>query len=131
MRLFTFGQRAGFLCWLRETSAPPQPEQPIAPRDGSRMWKRLGGYEIKIHAWTNDRAEAQRIEAELIVIHQPPCNHQGVIHHPPPPVVGARIPQAVKDGLDEAAREDARTTSRLMAKILMDWLDGRKKKPSK
>lgn len=49
----------------------------------------------------------------------------------PAVVVTARIPQDVKDGLDKAAREDARTTSSLMAKILMDWLDGRKKKPSK
>jgi hypothetical protein len=46
-------------------------------------------------------------------------------------VVTARIPQSVKDGLDKAAREDARTTSSLMAKILADWLGSRKKRPSK
>lgn len=46
---------------------------------------------------------------------------------PPSIVVTARIPQAVKDGLDKAAREDARTTSSLMAKILADWLAAKKK----
>jgi hypothetical protein len=51
---------------------------------------------------------------------------------PPPAVVlTARIPQDVKAGIDKAAREDARTTSGLVAKILMDWLDGRKKRPPK
>jgi predicted transcriptional regulator len=51
---------------------------------------------------------------------------------PPPAVVlTARISQDVKAGLDKAAREDARTTSSLVAKILMDWLDSRKKRPAK
>jgi hypothetical protein len=46
---------------------------------------------------------------------------------PPPAVVlTARIPKDVKAALDKAAREDARTTSSLVAKILMDWLAGRK-----
>jgi hypothetical protein len=46
---------------------------------------------------------------------------------PPPAVVlTARIPKDVKAALDKAAREDARTTSSLVAKILMDWLARRK-----
>jgi hypothetical protein len=51
---------------------------------------------------------------------------------PPPAVVlTARIPQDVKVAIDKAAREDARTTSSLVAKILADWLESRKKRPSK
>jgi hypothetical protein len=47
---------------------------------------------------------------------------------PPPAVVlTARIPQDVKVAVDKAAREEARTTSSLVAKILMDWLEARKK----
>jgi len=46
---------------------------------------------------------------------------------PPAVVVAARIPQAVKNGLDKAAREDSRTTSSLMAKILTDWLAAKKR----
>ncbi len=38
----------------------------------------------------------------------------------------AKNPNSVKSALDKAAREDARTISNLVAKILMDWLAGRK-----
>ena len=50
---------------------------------------------------------------------------------PPAVIITARIPQHVKTGIDKAAREDARTTSSLVAKILADWLDGKKRRPSK
>lgn len=50
---------------------------------------------------------------------------------PPAVVLTARIPQDVKAAIDKAAREDARTTSSLVAKILADWLAARKKRPPK
>ena len=46
----------------------------------------------------------------------------------PAVVLTARIPQDVKAAIDKAAREDARTTSSLVAKILSDWLAARKTK---
>lgn len=39
----------------------------------------------------------------------------------------ARVPPEVKAELDKAARQEARTTSSLVAKILLDWLSARQK----
>ena len=51
---------------------------------------------------------------------------------PPPAVIlTARVPQDVKLALDKAAREEVRTTSSLVAKILSDWISDRKRRPSK
>ena len=44
----------------------------------------------------------------------------------PAVVLTARVPQEAKTALDEAARKDARTTSSLVAKILLDWIARRK-----
>jgi hypothetical protein len=55
------------------------------------------------------------------------------------PVVGdeatiaasVRLPASMKADLDRAAKADARTFSSLVTKILMDWLEGEKKRPAK
>jgi hypothetical protein len=45
---------------------------------------------------------------------------------PPAVVLAVRVPAVAKAALDKAAREDARTTSSLVAKIVLDWLAKRK-----
>jgi hypothetical protein len=57
----------------------------------------------------------------------------------PAPIVGdeatiaasVRLPASMKADLDRAAKADARTFSSLVTKILMDWLEGQKKRPAK
>jgi hypothetical protein len=45
----------------------------------------------------------------------------------PAVVLTVRVPPDAKAALDKAAREDARTTSSLVAKIVLDWLARRGK----
>ena len=62
-QIFYVGQRQPARLYSRERN----------PRRHEHV-KRVGEYEIDIHAWTDDRAEAQRIEAEMIAAHDPLCN---------------------------------------------------------
>jgi hypothetical protein len=45
--------------------------------------------------------------------------------------LGARVDPAVKKSLEKAAKEEVRSMSSLVEKILVDWLDARKKRPAK
>jgi transcriptional regulator with XRE-family HTH domain len=53
-------------------------KRPYARKARTPRWyshvKESGGYEINIHAWMDDRIEAQRVESKIIAAHNPPCN---------------------------------------------------------
>jgi hypothetical protein len=72
MRLHAFGKRQGFYVGQGTRSRPG------SRSNRSRAWKTrvetAGGYEVNIVHWTDDRAEAVRIESELIAAHPSACN---------------------------------------------------------
>jgi len=94
--------------------------------------KRCGGYEIKIHAWADNRAEVQRIEGEMIAAHNPSCNVLKVTarNEKAPATKTAfqfvRLAPAAKAALEKAARDDERPVATLAQKIITDWLKERK-----
>jgi hypothetical protein len=45
--------------------------------------------------------------------------------------LGARVEPAVKAAIEKAAKQEVRSLSSLVEKILVDWLDARKKRPTK
>jgi hypothetical protein len=45
--------------------------------------------------------------------------------------LGARVEPAVKAAIKKAAKQEVRSLSSLVEKILVDWLDARKKRPTK
>jgi hypothetical protein len=76
---------------------------------------RVGEYETTIHAWTNDRAEAQRIEAELIATHRPMCNVRAKDTRQT--YFGER-----SDKLDAVSKSERRTVSAMLEIVIEDWL---------
>jgi hypothetical protein len=45
--------------------------------------------------------------------------------------LGARVEPPVKAAIEKAAKQERRSLSSLVELILLDWLEGRKKKPPK
>jgi hypothetical protein len=94
-----------------------QPSRPYR-RDGrTARWREhvdaAGEYDVHVHLWTDDQAEAKRIGAELIAKYGPRCNvnrRTGRIFNeqPPNPTTVWRLPQPVKDALEKLAKSDDR-----------------------
>jgi hypothetical protein len=80
----------------------------------NRRWldhvKMVGDYETTIHAWTDDRSEAQRVESEMIAAHDPPCNVRKIdirkypISRDPLPQLMIRIAPAMIARIDDWRR---------------------------
>jgi hypothetical protein len=45
--------------------------------------------------------------------------------------LGARVEPAVKTAIEKAAKQERRSLSSLVEVILLDWLEGKKKRPAK
>jgi hypothetical protein len=86
--------------------------------------KRAGEYEIAIRAWTYDRAEAQRIESEMISAHNPFCNilksdnRIFAIEKYVRVGLSLKIKPSLKAAIVKAAQEDGRTVAQIAERIL-------------
>lgn len=76
-----------------------------------------GGVETNIIVWTEDRAEAQRIEAEMIMTHKPACNVHKRATRKIWPVSFREVNFSVRLSDTEAARVKA-------IALAKDWPDG-------
>jgi hypothetical protein len=105
------------------------PRRPYDRFNRSSQWRehvnRVGKHEIQIHLWTDDRAEAQKMEAALIRTGAPCCNLVG-IKPPKCPPIGIRMPRFILAALEKLAQADDRTVSYMINKILAEYLRARK-----
>jgi hypothetical protein len=93
--------------------------------------KSVGTYNTNILAQTNDRIEAQKIEARLIAIHTPVCN----VRKNETRLVWEKsdrtdlmrfcVKPATKAAIKKAAADDSRPPSVFAVKLVEDWLKER------
>jgi hypothetical protein len=76
-----------------------------------------GGYEITIHTWTDDRAEALRIEREMIETHTPLCNGREYVPAEAVPF-SIRLGSNAKAALDKEAKTQGRPSANLVQWII-------------
>lgn len=101
-----------------------------------RLWLKhvsvIKGYAVSIHTRTEDRSEAERIEAELIAAHAPKCNilttENRKFYHPKLNprnfALSLKIKRNVRDAIAEAAVADGRSSSALVEMVMSEWLKG-------
>jgi hypothetical protein len=83
-----------------------------------------GEPKIVIRAWTNDREEAKRVEAELIEKYRPSCNVRKHDRRKYPVAAAWKAPLSIalkpslKAALMEAAAQDGRTISQFTERLL-------------
>jgi hypothetical protein len=84
-----------------------------------------GKPEIIIHAWTNDRKEAQRVEAEMIENHIPSCNvrkRDTRKYGPPKNPLGLGLDPQERAALDKAAGTEDRSSAYVARRAVLEWL---------
>jgi hypothetical protein len=109
--------------------------RPHRPRDVASRTPRWHAYvekhgkpEINVHTWTNDRAEAQRIEAELIAMHGPCCNVRAIDQRrladnfEASPMFSLRLNPDERKALDKAAAAEDRPSAYVARRAILDWL---------
>jgi hypothetical protein len=93
--------------------------------------ERHGRPKITIHAWADNRTEAQRIEAELIAAYNPPCNVRRfdcrtyTDARPDAAPIAFRIRPTLKQALAKAAAADRRSVSGMVEILLEEALKAR------
>lgn len=101
------------------------PKRPYNHHVRTPAWKehvaRVGKYETTIHVCTADRAEAYRVEAEMIKEHEPSCN-LGPAPNYASPHLTIKIRPSAAAALVKAAKAHARPKSAIAETVIEQWL---------